>query len=80
MQAQPEGRQWYPEAVENAGDWINRQVRVELSNGNEVEGRLVSVGERELEVARTVAGGEVAYPILIRAITRFEVWRRGQQN
>lgn len=80
VQAQPEGRQWYPEAVENAGDWINRQVRVELSNGNEVEGRLVSVGERELEVARTVAGGEVAYPILIRAITRFEVWRRGQQN
>lgn len=75
-----EGQQWYVEALESADNWLGRQVRVTLSNDNEVEGRLVSVGERELEISRTVAGGEVAYPILIRAIARFEVWRRGQSD
>ncbi len=38
----------------------------------------MSVSERELEVARVVAGGEVAYPMLTRAIVNFEVWRRGR--
>ncbi len=74
----PESEQWYPGSVENANIWLGRRVRVTLSNENQVEGRLVSVGERDMEIARTVAGGEVAYPILIRAITRFEVWRRGR--
>ena len=64
--------------LESAEQWIDRQVRVTLSNDNVVEGRLVSVSERELEVARVVAGGEVAYPMLIRAIVNFEVWRRGR--
>jgi hypothetical protein len=73
------GRQgWYPGTVESAGDWIDYKVRVTLSNGNTVEGRLVSVTDRELEVARVVGGGEVAYPMLIRAIASFEVWRRGR--
>lgn len=72
--------QWYADELENAQIWIGRQVRVTLSNGNQVEGRLVSVGERELEVSRTVAGGEVAYPILIRAIRQFDVWRRGRPD
>ncbi|MBN7770278.1 acetylornithine deacetylase [Marinobacter daepoensis] len=74
----PEVEQWYPDTVERAGDWLGHRVRVTLSNDNDVEGRLVSVGERDLEIARTVAGGEVAYPILMRAITQFEVWRRGR--
>ncbi|TYC57159.1 acetylornithine deacetylase [Marinobacter sp. BW6] len=74
----PETESWYPAELESAGQWIDRQVRVTLSNDNVVEGRLVSVSERELEVARVVAGGEVAYPMLIRAITNFEVWRRGR--
>ncbi len=76
----PDFEQWYPDSVENANTWLGRRVRVTLSNENQVEGgRLVSVGERDMEIARTVAGGgEVAYPpILIRAITQFEVWRRG---
>ncbi len=59
----PETESWYPADLENAGQWIDRRVRVTLSNDNVVEGRLVSVSERELEVARLVAGGEVAYPI-----------------
>jgi hypothetical protein len=74
----PETESWYPAELENAEQWIDRQVRVTLSNDNVVEGRLVSVSERELEVARVIAGGEVAYPMLIRAIVNFEVWRRGR--
>lgn len=74
----PETESWYPADLENAGQWVDRRVRVTLSNDNVVEGRLVSVSERELEVARVVAGGEVAYPMLIRAIVNFEVWRRGR--
>ena len=74
----PEIESWYPANLENAEQWIDRQVRITLSNENVVEGRLVSVSERELEVARVVAGGEVAYPMLIRAIVNFEVWRRGR--
>ncbi|RMJ03207.1 hypothetical protein DOQ08_02672 [Marinobacter litoralis] len=72
--------QWFEEPVENADAWQGQTVRVTLSNGKSVEGRLVSVGERELEVARMIAGGEVAYPMLIRAVARFEVWRRGRAN
>lgn len=74
----PEVEGWYADTIENAGNWIDRRVRVTLSNENVVEGRLVSVSDRELEVARVVAGGEVAYPMLVRAITGFEVWRRGR--
>ncbi|MFV8569826.1 acetylornithine deacetylase [Marinobacter sp. SBS5] len=72
--------QWFAEPVENASLWQGQTVRVTLSNGKSVEGRLVRVGERELEVARMIAGGEVAYPLLIRAVERFEVWRRGRAN
>lgn len=74
----PDVEAWYPEPLDTAEQWVGRKVRVVLSNENSVEGRLVSVSERELEVARVIAGGEVAYPILIRAITNFEVWRRGR--
>lgn len=76
----PEQQGWYADSVDNAANWVGRLVRVRLSNDNEVEGRLVSVGEDELEVARTVAGGEVAYPIQIRAITEFDVFRRGRSE
>lgn len=74
----PDHQGWYADAVENAGDWIDYKVRVTLSNDNSVEGRLVSVTDQKLEVARVVGGGEVAYPMLIRAVVRFEVWRRGR--
>lgn len=69
---------WHVEPLGTAGQWVGRQVRVTLSNDNVVEGRLVSVSDRELEVARVVAGGEVAYPMLLRAVSGFEVWRRGR--
>lgn len=71
---------WYAEPVATASRWIGRPVRVTLSNDNVVEGRLVSVSERELEVAREVAGGEVAYPMLLSAVSGFEVWRRGRSE
>ncbi|GAA0844651.1 hypothetical protein GCM10009113_16550 [Marinobacter szutsaonensis] len=71
---------WYAEPVATASRWIGRPVRVILSNDNVVEGRLVSVSERELEVAREVAGGEVAYPMLLSAVSGFEVWRRGRSE
>ncbi|SOB77717.1 hypothetical protein SAMN04488490_3543 [Marinobacter sp. LV10R510-11A] len=76
----PEITRWHTEDLEQATAWVGRKVRVTLSNGNVVEGRLASVTEQELEVSRTVAGGEVAYPITARAITSFEVWRRGQTH
>jgi len=69
---------WYADSVDNAGLWIGHRVRVTLSNDNVVEGRLDRVGDRELEVARAVGGGEVAYPMLLRAVAGFEVWRRGR--
>lgn len=71
---------WYAEPVATAGSWVGRRVRVTLSNDNVVEGRLVSVSERQLEVARVVAGGEVAYPMLLSAVSGFEVWRRGRSE
>ncbi|MBD3642076.1 MAG: acetylornithine deacetylase [Marinobacter sp.] len=71
---------WYAEPVATAGSWVGRRVRVTLSNDNVVEGRLVSVSDRELEVARVVAGGEVAYPMLLSAVSGFEVWRRGRSE
>ena len=75
----PEVHGWYADTIDNAAQWVDHKVRVTLSNDNVVEGRLVGVTDRELEVARVVAGGEVAYPMLIRAITNFEVWRRGRK-
>lgn len=79
-QEDPNIQQWHVESLESANNWLGRQVRVRLSNTNALEGKLVSVGERELEIARSVAGGEMAYPILIRAIRQFEVWRRGRPD
>ncbi|WP_372965188.1 acetylornithine deacetylase [Marinobacter sp.] len=76
----PNVAQWYAEPVENANLWLGRKVRVTLSNDNQVEGKLVSVGDRELEVSRMLAGGEMAYPMLIRAVAQFEVWRRGRTD
>src|SRR5690554_405510 len=76
----PEVVSWHAEDLETAPAWVGRKVRVTLSNGNLVQGRLASVSEQELEVAREVAGGEVAYPIVMRAIAGFEVWRRGQSQ
>lgn len=69
---------WYPAELAEAGRWVGHNVRITLSNDNVVEGRLASVGEQSLEVARIVGGGEIAYPMVIRAIDTFEVWRRGQ--
>lgn len=69
---------WNPADREDAESWIGQTVRVTLENGNVVEGRLVSVGDSRMEIARLMDGGEVAYPIAIRLIATFEVWRRGQ--
>lgn len=80
VQEEPGKQGWYEEDSENASDWIGRQVRITLSNGNQLEGRLDIVGEREMDITRSVGGGEVSYPILIRAISQFEVWRRGRAD
>jgi hypothetical protein len=67
---------WQPADPENAIELIGQTVRVTLANGNLVEGRLAGINEDRLEIARIVGGGEVAYPIAIRLIDTFEVWRR----
>ncbi len=69
---------WRTQPVVVASQWLGHRVRVELSSGRTVEGRLVRADERQLEVARPVDGGEVAYPIATAAVTRFDIWRRGR--
>lgn len=69
---------WQPAETENAPELTGQTVRVTLANGNVVEGRLAGIDENRMEVVRLVDGGEVAYPIAIRLIATFEVWRRSQ--
>lgn len=69
---------WHGEEPAQAAGWNGRRVRVRLSNGNKVEGRLTEATEKELHIARVVAGGQVVYPIPLGAIEKFEVWRRVQ--
>lgn len=69
---------WQTISVDEAGSWLGYTVRVTLGNGRVVEGRLTRVDERQVEVARPVDGGEVAYPMASRAVDQLQVWRRGQ--
>ncbi len=70
---------WQAIHPDQAADWLGHRVRVTLSNGRQVEGRLTRVDERQVEVARPVEGGEVAYPMARRAVDELTVWRRGQR-
>lgn len=70
------GPTWFIGSPDAAAPWLDRPVRVTLENGRVVEGRLSEITENRLSVARKTDGGEVAYPIPLRAIIRFEVWRR----
>lgn len=69
---------WQPADPANAAALKGQTVKVTLANGNLVEGRLTAVDDERLEVVRLVNGGEVAYPVAIRSIESFEVWRRDQ--
>lgn len=77
---QPEREGWYAHAPEDVDAWLGYRVRVTLNNGKVVDGRLESADERELAVARPVAGGEVVYPILRRALSQVEIWHRGRHQ
>lgn len=68
---------WQPADPANAEALKGQTVKVTLANGKRVEGRLAEIDDERLEVVRLVNGGEVAYPITIRLIESFEVWRRG---
>jgi hypothetical protein len=69
---------WQTADVEDAPAMTGQTVRVTLANGNIVEGRMAGIVDERMEVVRLVDGGEVAYPIAIRLIETFEIWRRGQ--
>lgn len=69
---------WNPANKDNVESWVGQTVRATLENGNVVEGRLVSVDESRMNIARQMDGGEVVYPIAIRLVATFEVWRHGQ--
>lgn len=69
---------WQLAETDNAAELTGQTVRVTLANGNVVEGRLAGINDDRMEVVRLVGGGEVAYPIAIRLIETFEVWRRSQ--
>jgi hypothetical protein len=75
---EPTGPGWRPVPLKEATQWVGQTVRVTLSTGRVVEGRLERVEDgKELEVTRMVNGGEVAYPMAQRAVTGFEIWYRG---
>ncbi len=76
--ARPEEPGWQAADIADAEALKGQTVRVTLANGNLVEGRLAVVDDKRLAVVRLVNGGEVAYPIAIRLIESFEVWRRGR--
>lgn len=69
---------WLLQPVAVADQWLGQKVRVTLRNNNRVTGRLVKVTGDDIEVARLVAGGEVAYPMQRAAVAGFEVWRRNR--
>lgn len=71
------GPYWQVVLLDEAQPWLGYTVRVTLSNGRTVEGRLTRVDEDEVEVARPVDGGEVAYPMVRRLVDQLEVRRRG---
>lgn len=69
---------WVSQPLALMEQWLGQKVRVTLSNNNRVAGRLVRVSEGEVEVARLMAGGEVAYPMQRKMVTGFEIWRRNR--
>ena len=69
---------WLGQPVAAAEQWLGQKVRITLRNNNRVAGRLVRVTDDEIEVARLLAGGEVAYPMQRAAVAGFEVWRRNR--
>ena len=72
------GPGWQTANIEDAAAMTGQTVRVTLANGNRVEGRMAGIVDERMEVVRLVDGGEVAYPIAMRLIDTFEVWRRDQ--
>lgn len=62
--------------IDRAAAWIDRRVRLTLSTGREIEGRLVARDEGSLHVMRRMEGGELVAPFALTDIERFEVWRR----
>ncbi|WP_207308933.1 acetylornithine deacetylase [Marinobacter salicampi] len=76
----PEVVAWRSDTVDNARRWLERRVRVTLASGRVVEGRLTGADDRQLEVAREMDGGLVAYPIDSSAVVTFEVWRRSSDQ
>jgi hypothetical protein len=69
---------WLVQPVAAAEQWLGQKVRITLRNNKRVAGRLVRVTDDAIEVARLVAGGEVAYPMQRVAVAGFEVWRRNR--
>jgi hypothetical protein len=69
---------WRSARIGDAASLTGQTVRVTLANGKVVQGRLEGIDDERMEVVRLVDGGEVTYPIAIRLIEIFEVWRRGR--
>lgn len=69
---------WQIISLDSAERWLGHRVRVTLNNERVVEGRLARLTDDQVEVARLVNGGEVAYPMARRAVDRVEVWRQGR--
>lgn len=77
-QENPAVTRWHTANISQASNWAGHKIRITLSSGNVIEGRLERMTSRELDVSREVAGGTMSYPIALRSITMLEVWRRGR--
>lgn len=62
--------------TERAAAWIDRRVRLDLTNGRRIEGQLVALEGDALHIRRTLEGGEVVAPFHADDIETFSVWRR----
>ena len=62
--------------TERAAAWIDRRVRLDLTNGRRVEGQLVALEGDALHIRRNLEGGEVVAPFHADDIETFSVWRR----
>lgn len=68
---------YHDSELERAAAWIDRRVRLSLTSGRVLEGRLLSSDASNMLIHKALEGGEMMIPVPLESITGFAVWRRG---
>ncbi|TVP54627.1 MAG: hypothetical protein EA349_11220 [Halomonadaceae bacterium] len=68
---------YYDSELERAAAWIDRRVRLTLTSGRVLEGRLLSRDDTHMLLHKALEGGEMMLPVPLESIKGFAVWRRG---